>query len=250
MPPGQVDLARSARHRILGIGVDQVTSEEAVSRIETMIAERTPRLVVTADSTGIMIAQQDESFRELLNGADLVTPDSVGVVWALRRSGLKDVEKVSGVDLVDLLCARSADKGYRLFFLGAAPGVAELAQEQMRLRHPGCNIVGTRHGFFPPDSDPIVASEIAQTKPDVLFVAMGMPRQEKFIAATRQIIRAPVAMGVGGSFDVFSGKTKRAPKLIQSLKIEWLWRLLLNPRKIQKVRMLPRFAWRVLRESR
>jgi N-acetylglucosaminyldiphosphoundecaprenol N-acetyl-beta-D-mannosaminyltransferase len=152
--------------------------------------------------------------------------------------------------LVDRICGMSADRGYRIYFLGAAPGVAETAAEKLRLKHPGCNIVGARHGYFPADSDGIVAAEISLTKPDFLFVAMGIPRQEKFIRATESIINAPVAMGVGGSFDVFSGRVKRAPLIFQKLHLEWLWRLMLNPRKISKAKNLPIFAWMVLRAGK
>ena len=130
--------------------------------------------------------------------------------------------------------------------MGAAPGIAELAAEKMRLRHPGCNIVGARHGYFPAESDTVVASEVAASAPDVLFVAMGIPRQEKFIRSTESIIGAKVAMGVGGSFDVFSGKVKRAPRMVQRLRMEWLWRLCQNPKKISKVMLLPRFVLMVL----
>jgi len=152
------------------------------------------------------------------------------------------------VDIVDRVCALSADKGYRLFFLGAESGVAELAAEKLRLKHPGCNIVGTRHGYFPAESDQVVAKEIAATRPDILFVGLGMPRQERFIDATKQIINAKVSVGIGGSFDVFSGKTKRAPSLIQKLRFEWLWRLMLNPSKISKVKNLPKFVLLVLKD--
>lgn len=240
----------AVRVPVLGIPVDCLGMDQAVARIEHLIDRREPSLVFTADASGLVIAQDDAEFRAILEGAALVTPDSSGVVWALKRAGHADQPRVSGVDLVDRLCARSADLGYRIYLLGAAPGVAELAAERLRLRHPGCNIVGARHGYFPADSDEIVAQEVAEAKPDVLFVAMGMPRQEKFIAKTQAIIRAPVAMGVGGSLDVFSGKTKRAPKFIQKLKLEWLWRLILNPSKVAKVKTLPRFVRLVLKAGR
>ena len=235
---------------ILGAKVDCVTMEEAISRIEAFIESKTPHIVVTADSSGLVIAQSDPEFRKILLTADLVTPDSAGVLWAAKRKQAKITGRVSGVDIVARICALSADKGYRIFLLGAAPGVAEVAAEKLRLLHPGCNIVGTRHGYFPPESDEVVALEVTQEKVDVLFVAMGIPRQEKFIASTMEIIRAPVAIGVGGSLDVFSGRTKRAPKIIQKLCLEWLWRVILNPRKFSKVKTLPVFAWRVLREGK
>jgi N-acetylglucosaminyldiphosphoundecaprenol N-acetyl-beta-D-mannosaminyltransferase len=206
--------------------------------------------VVTADAAGIVQAQQDPQFMEILRSADLVTPDSAGVLWAAKKKGHPIRERVSGVDLTDELCAMSADKGWRIFLLGSQPGVAELAAEKLRLRHPGCNIVGARHGYFPSESDEVVAQEIAELKPDILLVAMGIPRQEKFIMKTQEVIRAPVAMGVGGSLDVFSGRAKRAPRLFQKLKLEWLWRLILNPSKISKAKFLPKFVALVLRETR
>ncbi len=242
--------ARFERVAILGAPVDCVTMDEALGAIEGFIASQSPHLVVTADSSGLVIAQSDAAFMSILQRADLVTPDSAGVLWAMRRRGAAVRTRVSGVDLVGRICQLSADKGYRLYFLGSAHGVADIAAEKLRLLYPGCRIVGTHHGYFPPDSDAIVAQEVAKAKPDVLFVAMGIPRQEKFIAATQAIIQAPVAMGVGGSLDVFSGRAKRAPKLIQKLSLEWLWRTLLNPKKLSKAKTLPQFAWRVLRERR
>ena len=235
---------------ILGIPVDRVTMGTALARIEAFIATGRPHFVVTADSSGLYAQLRDEAFREVFSKADLITPDSFGVVWAAKRLGKPVAGRVSGVELVDRLCARSAEKGYRIFILGAAPGVAEMAAERLRLSYPGCNIVGTRHGFFPAEDDLIVAEEVAHLMPDILFVAMGIPRQEKFIVATMDVIRAKVAIGVGGSFDVFSGKTRRAPRLIQRMNIEWLWRLVMNPRKLSKAATLPRFAWRILRSPR
>jgi N-acetylglucosaminyldiphosphoundecaprenol N-acetyl-beta-D-mannosaminyltransferase len=230
--------------------VDRLDMDETMALLEMFVQEKKAHLVVTADAAGIVQAQSDSEWNSIFKSADLATPDSIGVIWAARRKGMPIRERVSGVDLVGKICQLSADKGYRIYFLGAAPGVAEMAAEKLRLLHPGCNIVGARHGFFPPDSDEIVAHEVAQSKPDFLFVAMGIPRQEKFIRATQEIIQAPVAMGVGGSFDVFSGKAKRAPKLLQKLHIEWLWRLLLNPKKIAKAKNLPVFAWKVLRSGK
>jgi N-acetylglucosaminyldiphosphoundecaprenol N-acetyl-beta-D-mannosaminyltransferase len=246
----KVDMERPSRVSILGAPVDRVTMDETLAILEGFVKDRRPHLVVTADASGIAQAQTDPKHLALIQHADLVTPDSVGVMWAAKRAGEPIPERVSGVDILDRVCALSADKGYRIYFLGAAPGVAELAAEKLRLKHVGCNIVGARHGYFPPESDEIVAQEVAAFKPDFLFVAMGIPRQEKFIKATMDIIKAPVSVGVGGSFDVFSGKAKRAPKLFQTLHMEWFWRLILNPKKIAKVKSLPKFVWMVLREKR
>jgi N-acetylglucosaminyldiphosphoundecaprenol N-acetyl-beta-D-mannosaminyltransferase len=234
---------------VLGVKVDLATMDETVAHLDALLQGDTLHLVATADASGIYMAQKDPALAAIYAQASHVTADSYGVVWALRRQGI-DTPRVSGVDVADRLIALSAQKGYRVYLLGAAPGVPEAAAERLRLIHPGCNIVGTRHGYFPASDDQVVAEEVAKAEPDILLVAMGIPRQEKFILATQSIIKAKIAVGVGGSFDVWSGRAKRAPLIIQKMKLEWLWRLLLNPSKISKARTLPRFAWRVLKSGR
>ena len=220
--------------------------EDTVAALKRLLDEGGSHQVVTADSFGLVLAREDAELAQVYRKASIVTADSSGVVWGLSRKGGR-VERVSGVDLVDRLCALSAENGYRIFLLGSAPGVAEEASERLKLRHPGCNIVGTRHGFFPVEDSDIVAQEVAQARPDVLLVAMGIPRQEKFIARALATTGARVAMGVGGSLDVYSGRVKRAPVFVQRMKLEWLWRLVQNPKKFEKVARLPRFVWLVLR---
>ena len=246
---GEANAVRERIH-ILGVPVDRISMDSAMEMLHEFISEKTPHFVITADASGIVQAQTDSEFRSLFDRADLITPDSAGVLWAAKRQGVPLEGRVSGVELVERICAESANRGYRIFFLGAAPGIAEKAADKMRLKYPGCNIVGTRDGYFPADRDAEIAEEIAATDPDFLFVAMGIPRQEKFILATQNIIRARVAMGVGGTFDVFSGAVKRAPILFQKMKLEWLWRVLLNPKKIDKVKLLPKFVSLVLKERR
>jgi N-acetylglucosaminyldiphosphoundecaprenol N-acetyl-beta-D-mannosaminyltransferase len=223
--------------------------EGTVERLRTFLQEGGRHLVVTADATAIAKAQHDDAFQRMFREASLVTADSAGVVWALRRKGKAVPGRVSGVDLLARLCEESANRGTRLFFLGGAPGIAETAAERLRLRYPGCNIVGVRHGYFPSESDGVVAAEIAAAKPDVLFVGMGMPRQELFFLNHPEI-EAKIGIGVGGSFDVFSGKIRRAPRLVQRMHLEWFWRLLQDPRKIGKVKVLPKFVWLVLTRDR
>lgn len=234
------------RVTILGTRVDRLTMAETLTALQEFIESKQPHIVVTADASGVVQAQGDEELRKIYDEADLVTPDSEGILLGAKIKKAPISEKVSGVELVSEICRMSADHGYRIYLLGSSPGIAEMAMESLKLRYPGCNIVGARHGFFPADSFEVVAQEVAELKPDVLFVAMGIPRQEKFIARTQSIIQAPVAIGVGGSLDVFSGQTKRAPKVVQKIKLEWLWRLILNPSKIAKAKNLPIFLFRVL----
>lgn len=248
-----MELASSERSRdvveILGIPVDRISMDEALSRIDDMIASGKPHFVATADASMIVDGVQIPEFGDLLRSAAMVTPDSSGALWAANRLGKPIAGKVSGVELVGAICERSASRGYRIYFLGAEPGVAEAAAENLRARYPGCNIVGNHHGYFGKDKDAEVAAEVAKANPDVLFVAMGIPRQEFFIRDTMSIIGARVAMGVGGSFDVYSGRAKRAPIFVQRMRMEWLWRLLQNPRKWRKTLKLPQFMLMVMRKQ-
>lgn len=231
---------------LFGVPVSTASLDQILDAIEETIRIGPPSIVVTADSYGLMLTQQDPELAAIYRRASIVTPDSSGVVWALRRKGIT-LSRVSGVDLVDHICALSAKHGFRIVFIGAGPGVADRAAKNLSAKHAGCQIVWTRDGYFTESDIAQVAAEAASHRPDVLFVAMGIPRQEKFIVQTLGTINAKIAMGVGGSFDVYSGDVKRAPKFIQRLELEWLWRLLLNPKKFYKVAKLPKFAWRVLR---
>ncbi len=234
---------------ILGVRVHRITMAEAVECIERFIAQRVPRLVITADANAILIALEDPEFRDLLERADLVTPDGAGLLWAGRYCRTPFPERVSGVDLVWWLTRLSHEKGYRLFFLGAEPGVAERARQNLQKQFPCAQIVGVQHGYFTPEQEPAIVEQIRHAQPDVLLIGMGMPRQEKWAQKYRETLGVPVLIGVGGSFDVYAGVVKRAPRWLQRSGLEWLWRLAQDPRKIKKVRNLPRFVWRVWRSK-
>lgn len=236
--------------KVLGIGVSTLSLDQVLDVAVARIKRSEWTFVVTADANCLMLALSDPTFKGVLDEAAMVTADGSGVLWALSRQGVTLPGKVSGVEIAERLVSASADHGFKIFFLGSSPGVAEMAAEKMRLKYPGCQIVGARHGYFPASDDLLVAEEIAETKPDILFVAMGMPRQEQFILKTRATIGASFAMGVGGTLDVMSGKMQRAPRIWQRLHLEWLYRTLQNPKKLEKVKKLPAFFWRVLREKR
>lgn len=227
---------------ILGLPVHRVDMQEALDIVERFVQERRPRHIITADASMLVMAQEDRELRSILLAADLITPDSAGVLWAARRQGTPLAERVSGVELVERFCALSAQKGYRLYFLGAAPGIAVAAAERMRRRYPGVQIVGAHHGFFGSAENEAILEEIRHCQPDILCVALGIPKQEKWIATYQRALGVPVAIGVGGTFDVLSGKVRRAPQWMRRLHLEWLWRLLNNPRKLGKVLLLPRFV--------
>jgi N-acetylglucosaminyldiphosphoundecaprenol N-acetyl-beta-D-mannosaminyltransferase len=235
---------------IFGCRVDRVTMDDVLDRCRAFVKEGGPHYVVTADTSGIVIAQDDPEHKRIMNGADLVTPDSIGVVWASKKFGAPVPERVPGVDTMEAICKTAAAEGYRVYLFGAAPGVADTAAKNLTARFPGLNIAGTRNGYFTPADEPAILEAIRAARPDILFVAFGIPKQEKWIAAHLAETGAKLAMGVGGSFDAFAGTVKRAPKIAQRLHLEWLWRTLANPRKIRKAMTLPRFAMMVLRSRR
>lgn len=232
---------------ILGLRVDCVSQDEALEMIDSFVQEQTPRQVVTADASMVVIARQDPELRAIVDRAALVTPDGWGILWAARLFRTPIPWKVSGVDLAARLCERSPAKGYRIFFFGAGPGVAEKAAFKMARHYPGAQIVGVRDGYFTREQEPEIAAEIKAAAPDIVLVALGIPKQEKWIDRHKAAIGAPVFIGVGGTFDVFSGRVKRAPVWMQNRGWEWLYRLWKNPRKIAKVKTLPQFVLLALR---
>ncbi len=234
--------------RILGLRVDRVSADETLTAIHGFIAAGTPAHIVTADASMAILARGDAELKAIVDGAALVTPDGAGILWAGRLLGTPITHKVSGVDLVATLCQNSAKTGTRIFFFGAAPGIAAEAADKMRERFPGTHIVGTRDGFFQPADEPQIISEIKAARPDVLLVAFGIPKQEKWIQQHKAALGVPVLIGIGGSFDVHSGRVSRAPVWMQRSSLEWLYRLSKNPKKIGKVMTLPRFALLALRQ--
>ena len=220
---------------------------EALSVIDGFIAEREPRHIVTADASMVVLARQDSDLNQIVNNADLVTPDGAGILWASRLLSKPIRNKVSGVDLVEQLCRVSNERGIRLYILGGAPGIADTAAANFRSRYQNVQIVGTRHGYFQANEETNVIQGIVDTAPDVLFVAFGIPKQEKFIQRYKAHLNVPVSIGVGGSFDVYSGQVQRAPVWMQNAGLEWIFRLAQNPKKITKVMTLPKFVFIALR---
>lgn len=235
---------------ILGVRIHCVDMATTLDSIRRFIADGKPHILVTADASSISLAQRDEDFKGLVNNADLVTPDGSGILWAGKRLGTPLTERVSGVDIARRLCEMAAQEGFSIYFLGAAPGVAELAADNLTRQYPGLKVAGVHDGYFADSESDSIAAEIRSSGAKALLVAMGIPRQEKWIRDHLNDLGVSVAIGVGGTFDVFSGKVRRAPVWMQRHGLEWLFRLAMNPRKISKVAELPRFAAMVIRENR
>lgn len=232
---------------LLGIRIDKIDMCGALEAIEGFVEDGGMHIIVTADASAVVIAQKDDEFHRIINNADMVTPDSAGILLAAKWNGVPLPEKVSGVDLAVELSEMAARKNHSIFLLGAAPGIAEQAAEELKKRFPGLKIAGTHDGYFT-DNEKIV-SEIAASGAKILFVAMGIPKQEKWIIHNFDKLGVAVAMGVGGTFDVLSGRVNRAPEWMRRRGLEWVYRLACNPRKISKVATLPRFMWMVILEK-
>ncbi len=185
----------------------------------------------------------------MINSADLVTPDGSGIVWAARYLGEPVPERVTGIDLMREICKQAHYNGWKIFLLGGAPGVAAEAAEQLQIEYPNIKIVGTHHGYFPEDEERNVMELIKSAGPDIIFVALGAPRQEFWIKSHQENLPVKVAVGVGGSFDVVSGRVKRAPQWMQRLRLEWLARLIKEPWRAKRMLALPKFVLLVMKSK-
>ena len=233
---------------ILGIPVHDVTTEETLTLINQFVREGTSHQICTVNPEFIMAAQRDAEFKRILNQSALNLPDGIGVVWAAQRLGHPLRERVAGSDLVRLIADRAQTAGWRIFLLGAAEGVAEQAARSLSVHYPQVNIVGAYAGSPRPEEEADIAAQIRSSGADVLLVAYGAPKQDKWIDRNIERTDVAVAIGIGGSLDFIAGTQKRAPRWMQRLGLEWLYRLVREPWRWRRQLALPRFAWAVLRQ--
>lgn len=224
---------------VLGVAFDNVTMDEAVDRALELLERDGPHLVATPNPEIVQRAGKDPEFAEILAKADLVIPDGVGVIYAAKILGRPLRARVPGIDFAAALMARAAKSGKRLFLLGAAPGVAEQAAVHLRAAYPGLVVCGTHDGYFKEDGP--VVSAIREARADIVFVCLGAPKQEKWVAAHGEAAGARLYIGLGGAMDVFAGKVDRAPENFQKLGLEWLYRLMKEPSRIGRMSKLPLF---------
>jgi len=232
--------------RLLGVRITPTTMAQVLDKARRFIAEGAPHMIVTSDASGVMAAQDDDDLRRIMDEADIVTADGQGVVLAARLLNVPVRERVSGVDIVQRLCEVAVGERRSVFLLGAADGVAEKAARKLHQAVPGLEVAGVQHGYFTPEEEPAIVERIRAAKPGVLFVAFGIPRQEKWIRAHLEELGVPVCIGVGGSLDVISGRLKRAPAWMRRCGLEWLFRVLQEPRRLPRLKALPRMAWLAL----
>lgn len=231
---------------ILGVPVDVLTETQALDRIDHMVRRGGTHLVVTANPEILDYAAGHPRMLHTLQSADLVTADGQGILLAGRLLGREFPERVTGIDLVEAICAESGTRAWRLYLLGAAPGVVDEAAANLRARYPDVEIVGSHHGYFRDGGLDDVLEDIKKARPDILLAGLGSPYQETFITRNQWTMRVPVAIGVGGSFDVLSGRVARAPEWVRRLRLEWLYRIASDPKRWRRALALPRFVLRVM----
>ena len=233
---------------VLGVGFDNMTMGEAVARGVELIHQEGSHYVVTPNPEIVEVCRENLAAKIAVNGADLVLPDGIGVIKGAAMLGTPLKEKTPGIEFAGHLMERMAGEGLSLYLLGAKPGVAEKAAENLRAQYPGLVIAGTHDGYFKEDGP--VVEDIRQSGADVVFVCLGAPKQELWMEKNGPATGAHLLCGLGGSLDVFAGVVERAPKFWSDHGLEWLYRLCKEPKRIGRMMKLPLFLVHVKQEKR
>ena len=239
------------RIHVAGIPVDNLDMDEALAIVGDFVRSGTPHMGVAINPEKVIKAKQDRALERVLRHSDLNFCDGIGIIWASRVFYHERIKsRITGVDLFLRLLETANARGWRLFLLGSRPEVLSRAVAIVKERYPGLAVAGSRDGYFTPAEEPGLVAEIAAARADIMFVGMGSPKQEKFLAGNLLAMGVSFAMGVGGSYNVLSGEFKRAPDRVQRLGLEWLYRFVLDPKRLPRILSLPRFVGIVLRSPR
>jgi N-acetylglucosaminyldiphosphoundecaprenol N-acetyl-beta-D-mannosaminyltransferase len=223
------DAAGPARFRLSGVAVDPLTMRQAVGRCVDAVERREHLSVGVVNAAKVVAMRRNEQLRQAVGYCGLVLADGQSVVWASRRLGPPLPERVAGIDLFTELLGEAERRGYRVYFLGARRDVLDRMLAEVARRHPGLAVAGARDGYFRPDEEPGIVAEIGRCRPDLLFIGMSSPAKELFTSRWAKSTGASVVHGVGGSFDVLAGLTRRAPAWYQRHGLEWIYRAWQEP---------------------
>jgi N-acetylglucosaminyldiphosphoundecaprenol N-acetyl-beta-D-mannosaminyltransferase len=219
---------------LLGCPIDTLSFDETLKKIEESIRKRKPIRHCAMNAAKIVKIQSDRKLREIVVSSDVISPDGQSIVWASRLLKKPLPERVTGIDLMQKLLVLASEKGYKVFLLGAKEEVTCELKEKLKKELPNLNLVGCRNGYFSKAEEEEIVKEINKKKPDILFVGMSSPQKEYWMSKYRSALKVPLCMGVGGSFDVLVGKTKRAPEWMQRVGLEWFYRFLQEPTRMWK----------------
>ena len=245
-----MEILQHSRSTIAGCPVDALTFAEVLATLGRRIEERIPTHVVFVNAAKVVNFHEDRELRAAMQGADLLLADGLPVVWACRLLGQPLPGRIAGIELAEEIVALAAQRGYRVFFLGARAEVLAKAITQLLRRHPQLKVAGSHDGYFKPADEIALIEEINESMADVLLIGMGTPQKELWAARNLPVLNVPLLQGAGGSFDVMAGLTRRAPPWMQNTGLEWLYRLWQEPRRMWRryLRTNPRFVWLVLKD--
>lgn len=239
-----------SRQKVLGYPVDIVDEPIALSVIEDAWERGRGMHVVTLNAEMVVTAQQNADLDRIIRHAHLIVPDGAGVVWAVKLNGQNEISRLPGIELAAGALARAAASNRKVALLGGKPEVMEQLLDVLPKRYPGLNIVAHHHGYFSVDEQEAIIDKIAEEEPQLLLVALGVPKQEYVIDQIASILPHTVKIGVGGSFDVWTGQVKRAPAIMRKLNLEWLYRLCKEPWRFSRIMSaLPNFFFQVLQDT-
>lgn len=239
---------------ILGVNIDKLTMVQAVKIAESYLKSYSTKVIYTPNTEIVMESKKNQKLRDILNRGDLVVPDGIGLIYASKIKKKELSERVAGFDLSIELLDIADKNGYSLYLLGGEEGVAKRAGEEIKKRYPNVKIVGYRNGFFKgahiskagDTEEEKIVKEINSSRPDILFVGLGAPKQEYWIDYNKDKLKTKIIIGNGGTMDVLAGKAKRAPKVYQDLGLEWFYRLMKDPKRIKRQISLPIFLLTVI----
>ena len=239
----------SEKISVLGVNFDNVSMNEAIERCDSFLKGDKGNLIVTPNPEIVMRAKDDSDFKKIINEAELVIPDGIGIIKAGNILGTPLKERVAGYDLICNLLDKYSDGSASFYFWGSKPGYADEAKERLLEKYPNIKILGTHTGYFKDEEEAQIVQEIKTLKPDILLVGTGAPKQEKLINKYKGEGFFKIGIGCGGSIDVLAGRVKRAPNIFIKMHIEWFYRLLKEPTRFKRMLVLPKFIKEVKKEK-
>ena len=247
-PPGTLrqtqDITKYFKNvSLLGCQIANLSMNQTVDIIHKIIETKTPHQHCVLNAGKIVLMYRESKLKKIIQSCPLVNADGQSVVWALKLLGRPLPERVTGIDLMECLLKEADKKKYRIYFLGGTPSVNESMVEKVKLMYPNIQIGGRKHGYFSEKENEAVMGDISRSYSDILFIAMGSPKKEYWLAENLELTKVPFCMGVGGSFDVFVGKAKRAPRWIQNIGMEWFYRFIQEPRRLWKRYLIDNFIF-------